>query len=234
MKPACLFILLISISSQHLFASDTTYRKTPWQITIYGGFNNSRVSGSMVQFIQTFSHDFNITGPDQQDGGGLFANVAIQKDFAEYFYVKSGLGFIHKQVNPEEKAYPLYKDSLNTNYLNIPLLVGAQGPLNQKKTIFIFFETGVAGNFKLSDKTYSGPDRVAFETKPFIINYQASTGFNFYIGQNTFLLLQYTYSVDLTNAYKETLYLGATDLTYFVGYYKWNTSSISLGIQWSL
>ena len=228
------FIFLAFLSSQSVFASDTTYRRSPWQMAISFGLSSNRANGSMADFTQTYNHEFNIRDAEQKDGGGFLFNVTVQREFANYFYVKSGLGLIQKNVNPEEKSYPLYKDSLNTGYIFIPVLIGARTALNPKKTIGVFFETGVAGNFKILDKSYCGPDRVAFKINPFVLSFQASGGFNFALGDKANLILQYTYSADLTNAYMETLYLGATNLTYYVGNYKWLTNSLSLGIQWPL
>jgi hypothetical protein len=233
MKSACLFILLISISSIHLFASDTTYRKNPWHMSIAMGPNYNSVGGSMVDFDKTFNDMAHVTA-EQKNTVGWFINYSVQKNFADAFYVKSGLSFIHKQVNPQENTDVVYRDSMNTGYLSIPALIGISAPLNLKKTIGFFAETGLAGNLKITDHSYHPPDRIGFETLPVVLSFQFSAGFTFGVWENASFILQYGYSADLTNAYKETRYFGAPQMPIYVGYYKYFTNSVSLGVQWGL
>jgi len=195
------------------------------------GFNYNKVGGSMPDFIEKFSREFRTPMPKQSDGGGIQVGVVVQKDMSEWLYLKSGFGLVHKKVNPEEQAYPLYKDSLNSWYISIPLLIGVQTSLDAKKTIDAFFETGILGNFAIGDKSYKAPDRVAFSHSGAVATYQVSAGFSFIVAPNASLVLQYAYSLDISPAYRETLYLGATNQTYFYGDYKYHTSSLSLGLK---
>jgi hypothetical protein len=233
MKFFCIFILMVSMSAHAAIISDTVYRAYPWQMMIAAGYTYNTVGGTMVDFNQKFNEILG-THAEQTDNGGFQVNLSIKKGFGGYYYAKSGIGYIHKQVNPQKYSYPLYKDSLNTSYLSVPVLIGFKLPMDQRNTASFFCETGIAGNIRVSDKSYKAPDRVGFEVIPLALDFQAAAGFDLTLSPNASIVFQYTYTSDLTGAYKETLYLGATNQTYFEGYYKYHTSTFSLGIQWGL
>ena len=224
------FILLI-YSFNNSFASDSTHHKYPWQLSIMLGFNSNTVTGSMVDFTNNSNHIEGITDAIQTNKGGYLYNISIQKNISEYFYLKTGIGYSHKQVYPENNTNHLYRDSLNTNYFNIPFIIGSSIPLDKKQTFHLFFETGLSSDIKNSDKSSTVPDRASFETLPFYLNFLVSGGADFSINSKAAIVLQYQYTVGLTGAYKEELYYGAPNEPIFTGYYKYLTNSISLGIK---
>jgi hypothetical protein len=198
------------------------------------GYNSNLVTGSMVDFTNKFNHIDGLSDARQTNQGGYLVNILFQKNISEYFYLKSGLGFVHRQVYPENNTYNLYKDSLNTDYLNIPIIIGSSFSVNNKKTINLFVETGISGEFKISDNSPKAPDRWGFQALSFLLNFQISGGIDFKVANSASILLQYGYSFGLTNAYKEELYYGAPNEPIFTGYYKYTTNSLSLGMKWEL
>jgi hypothetical protein len=226
MKYFALLLLTISVQAR---AQDSASKKTSWHMIYSIGFNTSSVVGSMQDFTE--KHNTGYAAPQQKDGGGFEMGVKVQKDINDWFYLKSGLVLVQKNVNPQWNTYILYQDSLNTGYLAIPFLAGVQTYLNSKETIELFCETGILIDFAIYDKSYCGPDRVAFSKSTVVATYQISPGIGFKIASNAFLVLQYAYSLDLTPAYKETLYYGATNQEYFYGDYKYRTNSLSLSLR---
>jgi hypothetical protein len=227
------FIILIC-SINYSFASDSTYKKYPWQLSVMLGYNSNTVTGSMVDFTNHSNGIEGLSDAIQTNKGGYSCNISLQKNISEYFYFKTGLGFSHKQVYPENNTNHIYRDSLNTNYFNIPLVFGSSISLNNKQTVHIYFETGFSADIKISDKSSMGPDRASFETLPSYINFQASGGADISVSKNVAVVLQYQYTLGLSNAYKEELYYGATNQPIFTGYYKYLTNSISIGIKWKI
>ena len=221
-------IMLIFVICLNTYASDTTYKKNSWYLSLNVGYGSNTVCGSMWDLIKDNSGR-NAT-IEQMNTWSFFFNVAATKYFGKFYYFKAGLGYSHKNVDPEENSPVVYKDSLNTSYLTVPVLVGVRLPLNKKRDILFILETGLAGNFKLADKTYSGPDRVSFEANPVVLSYQASGGFEMVLNPKTSFLMQYLFSADLTNAYKETLYVGYNKAYY----YKYLTNAFSLGLKWRI
>ena len=158
-KPICCWLLLCLCNIHQCLASDTTYRKKPVYFSISVGYTANKAFGSLPDMVSTFNEQYGITDARQKNGGGFGFTFALQKQFSEYFYYQTGLGYIQKQVNPEEGGYMLYKDSLKTGYLVIPLLFGVSSPLNTAKTIFLSMEAGPSANVKLINKTTYGQDR---------------------------------------------------------------------------
>lgn len=216
------------------FASDSTFKKYPWQLSVMIGFNSNTVAGSMVDFTNKFNHIDGLSDAKQTNQGGYLFNISLQKNICEYIYLKSGVGFVHKQVYPENNTYILYRDSLNTDYLNIPLIVGSSFSVDNKQAIHLFLETGISGDVKISDNSPKAPDRMSFSTLPFVVNFQISGGVDYSMSNKVSVVLQYEYILGLSGAYKEQLYYGAPDLPIFTGYYKYVTHSLSMGIQWKL
>jgi hypothetical protein len=167
-----LLAILLCLPFFNANAQDSASHKSSWHMIYSLGFNYNQVGGSMPDFIEKFSREFGTPMPRQNDGGGIQLGVFVQKDISEFLYLKSGFGLTFKNVNPEEQAYPLYKDSLKTDYISIPLLIGVQTSLNEKKNIDFFFETGILTNFAIGDKSYKAPDRVAFSHSTVVATYQ--------------------------------------------------------------
>jgi hypothetical protein len=231
MKYFAFFLLAISLKAN---AQDSTRQKTSWHMTGSLGFNMNHVRGSMQDYTEKWSAQFPNSTPEQKNGGGFQFATTVQKDVGNWLYLKSGFGLVQKNVNPEENTYILYKDSLNTGYIFIPVLIGAQTFLDSKRTISLFCETGILTNFAISDQTYSGPDRVDFSRSSVVATYQISAGIGYVVGSNATLILQYAYSMDVSPAYKETLYYGAPNQKFLYGDYKYHTSSLSLGLKMGL
>jgi hypothetical protein len=234
MRSIIIISVLFLYSFNQSFASDSTFKKYPWQLSVMLGFNSSTVAGSMVDFTNNSNHIDGLSDAKQTNKGGYLANISLQKNISEYIYLKSGLGFVHKQVYPENNTYILYRDTLSTNYLSVPLIIGSSFPVDKKQAIRIFVETGISGDIKISDNSPKAPDRMSFSTLPFLVNFQISGGVNYSLSNKVSVILQYEYILGLSGAYKEQLYYGAPDLPIFTGYYKYVTHSLSFGIKWKL
>jgi hypothetical protein len=233
MRQIFVFMLLV-ISFGQSFAADSTFKVYPWQLSVTGGFNSNTVIGSMVDFTNKFNHIDGLSDAKQTNQMGYSINLSIQKHISQYFYLKTGLGFVHKQVNPQNNTNNIYRDTLSTNYIRIPLLIGSMFSVNNKKTIQLFAETGISGDFKISDDSPKAPDRAGFQVLPILLNFQLSGGLNFKVNNATAIVLQYEYSLGISNAYKEKLYYGSPNEPIFTGYYSYQTNSISIGVKWEL
>jgi len=231
-RPIYLSLLFFVLSFSHARAQDTTDRKSPWYMTISAGYTSTRAGGSLVDMVQEFNRQFNIKNATQKNGGGFEINVNFQKYISNFVYLKTGLGYIQKQVNPEENSYPLYKDSLKTGYLSIPLVFGVGIPLNKSETFRLVLEAGPCGNIKLIDKSYHGADRAGFKTYPIVLGVQAGGGIVFKLSSSVRMQLLYTYKPDITNTYDESLYWGNPPIRTMS--YKLRTHSITVGLQWPL
>jgi hypothetical protein len=117
----------------------------------------------------------------------------------------TGLGYLQKQVNPEEGGSMLYKDSLKTGYLSLPVLAGVVVPVNTARTILFSVEGGAYSDFKLIDKTTHGIDRAGFSTSSAVLGLQGGCELIFDLPASSRAFIQYSYKVDMTDAYKETL-----------------------------
>jgi hypothetical protein len=233
-KPFPIFLFLSLFSIGHVSASDTTYHKKPLYFSISAGYSFNRAGGSLVEMVQQLNVQFGIRNAKQKDGNGFALTLGLQKQLGEFIYFKTGLGYIQKKVNPEEGSFPLYKDSLKTSYLSIPLMVGIDPAIDARKTIFLSLEAGLSGNLKMIDKSYSGPDRVGFKTNPGTLGFNAGGGLTLVASPTVNFMVRYDYMVDITNAYDETLYWGAPNEVYRTRSYKYKTSNFSIGLQWLL
>jgi hypothetical protein len=234
MRQKIICLVFLSYLFNQSFASDSTFKKYPWQLSLMIGYNSNKVTGSMVDFTNKFNHIDGLSDAKQTNQGGYLFNISFQKNISQYIYLKSGLGFIHRQVYPQNNTNNVYRDSLNTDYLNIPLIIGSSFSLNDKKTIHLFVESGISCDFKISDNSPKAPDRWGFQVMSLLVNFQISGGIDLKVGNSTSIVLQYGYSLGLTNAYKEELYYGAPNEPIFTGYYKYSTNSLSIGMKWEL
>lgn len=225
--------VLLSVSARS-FASDTTYRKHPWLMFGSAGYTINKAFGGVMDNEAEFNAMSGIRNAKQKDWGGFELRAGFQSQISSLVYFKTGLGYLQKQVNPEEGGFMLYKDSLKTGYLSFPILFGVIIPVNPAKTILFSVEGGASADFKLIDKTTSGIDRADFSTSSAVVDLQGGCGliFNPIAGSRAFI--QYTYRVDMTDAYKETLYWGAPNEPYRTLSLKYRTQVISLGWIWDL
>ncbi len=230
----CLALLLFVAAVGRTQAQTEPTHQNPWYITINAGYTINKAGGSLVDMVQQLDREYGIKNATQKNGGGYEINVHFQRKISDFVYIKTGLGYIQKQVNPEENSYPLYKDSLKTGYLSIPFLFGVGIPLNKSESFQLLMEGGPSGNIKLIDKTYHGPDRAGFKTYPFVLGLQAGAGIAFKLQSAVRMQLLYTFRQDLTHAYDESLYWGAPNEPIRTRSYTFRTSSFSVGIQWPL
>jgi len=233
-RPIYLYLVLFVFGIGQTLAQDTTHRKKNWYITVSAGYASNRAGGSLVDMVQGLNQQYGYKNATQKNGGGYEINVHLQTQISDLVYFKTGLGFIQKQVNPEENSYPLYKDSLKTGYLSIPVLFGVGIPLNQSRTFQLLLEAGPSGNIKLIDKSYHGPDRAGFKTFPLVLGAQAGGGIIFKLTSSVRMQLMYTYRQDITIAYNESLYWGSPTEPIRTRSYIFKTNSIAVGLQWRL
>lgn len=226
------FVCAFIVISGH--AQDSTQHKNPWYITIGGGVTINRAFGPMLNQVYEFDREFGIKKELQKNGTAYEIDVNFQKMCGQLVYIKTGFNYVQKQVNPEEASYPLYKDSLKTGYLQIPLLAGVAVPLNLKKTILLSVETGPTANFKVNDQTHHGIDRAGFETFSFVLGWQGGAGFTFRNPNGSGWQLLYTFRTDLTYTYNESLYWGGTNEPIRTRAYQLRTHAFTLGYVWAL
>jgi len=199
-------------------------------VGIFGGYNHSSVGGTLVEKDRPFNASYRLSGK-QEGGDGFLVYAAMKHEFSNIVYFKYGLGYFQKQVNPEENSYELYKDKLKTGYIFLPVLAGLVLSLNNAAGINI--ECGPAVNFKLVDKSSTGPDRVDFKTKPTVISAVAGAGISFHTNKKTIVSFNYQYVSDLTEAYVEYLYWSSAE-PHKPFNYKYKTHTVTIGLQWEL
>lgn len=174
---------------------------------------------------------FHLSGR-QVNGGGFLIYAVIQRQFTKSLYLKYGLGYIQKQVNPEENSYELYKDRLKTGYIFLPVFAGFNCiPLN--KQIAINLECGPAVNFKVIDKSTTGVDRVDFKTKPIVISGCFGAGISYWANEKIKLSLNYQFISDLTEDYIEYLYWNSSERRKAFNY-KFKSNVFTIAIQWQV
>jgi hypothetical protein len=227
------FLLLSLIFANQTFASDTTYRKKPLYISVIAGYTSNRMFGTMMDHYNGFNYQFNIKNARQENGDGWALGVNLQKQISKVIYFKTGLTYMQKQVNPLENSFMKYKDSLKTGYLSIPALVGFTDALNKNKTIFLSLELGLSGDFRLIDHSHAAIDVAGFETNFATLSLQTGCGLTFRMPSGGCLDLHYSYLVNMTEAYKETLYWGGNPI-YRDFSYKYQTQFFSLGLRWPI
>jgi hypothetical protein len=224
------FILVISSLSilSHAIASDPPIKKRPWLMYAGGGLTHNTVYGSMVKRnIQFSDDDLKMT-----DKAGFLLSVQLEKQVSDLLFIRTGIGYIQKQVNPMQNAWAVYWDRLKTGYLSIPLLAGIHFiPPDQRVNLAI--SAGPSFNFRITDNSYVGPDRVDFKTSLISTSINAGATLSCRLESKTRIVLQYNYAHDISNTYIETLWWSSAEPNKEFTY-KYKTSSFSLGFQWPL
>lgn len=233
-KPFILWTVLFFSATGQSFAQDSVSHKNPWLISGSAGYTINKGFGSLLDKDKEFNAMFGIKDATQKNWGGFELKVGLQKQLNQYVYFKTGLSYLQKQVNPEEGGYNLYKDSLKTGYLTIPFLGGIIVPVNPARTILFSLEGGASANFRLIDNTKHAIDEVSFSTSSVTLALQGGCGLTIDLHSGSRAFVQYSYMVDLTDAYGITLYWGAPGQTYRSFDMKFRTQVISLGWQWQL
>jgi hypothetical protein len=167
-----------------------------------------------------------------ENRGGYFFAVNLEKHLTKLVYLKTGLGFIQKQVNPMVNTYAVYKDKLRTAYIGIPIELGVNF-LPSGRFWNLDLTIGTNTNLRAVDKSYSGPDRVAFKTSS--LTESISGGFRLSFSEKSAVrsFLQYNYTQDITNSYIETLYWSSAEPDKKF-YYKYKTQMLSIGFLWKI
>jgi hypothetical protein len=213
------FLFILGIN---LFASDTT----KYHISITAGLTNNSVYGTMVNRNNQFG-----TNVKMENKVGFSAGINIDKSITSRLFIRTGLNFIFKQVNPMVNTIAIYKDELKTGYLSIPVELGVN-VIPFDKIVNLSFTVGTMTNFRLIEKSKIGPDRADFKT-PFVSE-SISAGARICINASSKskFVLQYNYLYDISNSYVESLYyLAGGSTTKFN--YKYKTSLISMGLQFA-
>jgi hypothetical protein len=220
-----ILVLFAVLATINTFANDTTRRK-PLYLSISAGFTSSKVYGSMVDKNEQF--DKTVT---QENGGGFAVNFHLKKMISDFFYFKTGLNYLLKQVDPQQNTGYVYKDRLKTHYLSLPILFGLNfRPAESKFNASIEF--GPSADFKLIDKTYKGPDRKSVKTNFASLALNPGVTLSYAASPKVSLQLQYSYLHSITDNCVEELYWGSTAEPIKKFAYKYNTQMITFGIQW--
>jgi hypothetical protein len=164
--------------------------------------------------------------------GGYFFAFDLEKHLTKLIYLKTGVGFIQKEVNPMVNTYAVYKDKLKTGYIGIPIELGVN-LLPPGKFLNLDLTIGTSTNLRVVDKSYTGPDRVGFKTSS--LTEAVSAGFRLSFSENSTVgsFLQYNYTHDITNSYIETLYWSSAEPNRKF-YYNYKTQMFSIGFLWKI
>lgn len=153
----------------------------------------------------------------------------LLKPLSDKFYFRSGFSYVHKQVQPQENTNVYYKDQLKSGYVSVPALLGTEFLLEEGRPVTVSLEFGPAFNFRVMDKSYFGPDRVETMAHPATGSLNPAAGLSWDVGRGLKMTARYSYMVDVTHAYTETLYWGSPDQPYRDFHYQWKTHVFSLG-----
>ena len=209
---------------------DTTAPGRSWYFSLSAGFTSNTVFGSEVDQIKTLSPRY--MEPQQKNRGGVTFDVGFQKYVSSMVYLRLGLGYMWKQVNPQENSYVLYKDSLKTGYLTVPFIWGISQPVNPSHSLLVMLEAGPVGCLKLVDKTTTGQDREGWQTFAGVADIVAGGGIAL-VAPGVRVALLYHYQRDLTDAYHEILYWGGNPLIK-TNVYRYSSHVVSIGFQWAM
>jgi hypothetical protein len=226
-----LITLIALIISAKIFAIDTTGKKRPFITTLTFGYTNNTVYGSMYEKDRELNNRAGIGPIEMTKKGGLAINFRMAKKIDDFIAVKSGISFIYKQVNPQDNTIYIYRDELRTGYLSVPLLAEINTAINMDSQFNFFLEFGSSANFRLFDKSISGPDRNGFKTSFVSFSLLPGAGLSCRLPHGTRLLLQYNYMHDISNAYIESLYWSSAEPNRDFNY-KYKTHCFSIGFQW--
>jgi hypothetical protein len=227
-KLTVLFILLTIFLVSNVVAQSHDKGVRGTSISISGGYTNSTVYGTMEErHIEYFGK------LDHTNRGSLAFGLHFHKPLNKIINLKYGVGYIQKQVNPQENAGFVYPDVLKMGYLSIPLLMEVN--LSQvDKPINLSAVFGPMTNFMIMDKSFTGPDRNGSMTKAATISLTAGAILSIALDARTKLLVQYNYIHDITSARLITMPSGAYPAPNKDYSYKFKTNCISLGFQWPL
>jgi hypothetical protein len=222
-KRIILTLFLYLMVKAPLFAGDTVRNGRPLFLLFRAGITSNSVSGTMAD------HNKSLYGSLKSSNQyGFTLSMILRKEFAPNWVAESGLGLIHKQVDPMENSNSQYKDHLNTSYLSIPIHIGFMGDPDTK--IGTSMAAGLSFNYKISDNSSSGPDRLEFRTPSTTVSFDFSVKISYRFSDATSLVLGGDLQLDLNNAYVETLYQSPAEPNKEYNY-KYSSSSISLGMQ---
>jgi hypothetical protein len=175
---------------------------------------------------------FNDESMKMTDKAGFLLSVQLEKQFNDILFIRSGIGYTQKQVNPMQNSFSIYWDRLKTGYLSVPVLAGVNLiPSDQRLQLSLTF--GPTVNFRLVDRSYVGPDRVDFKSSFVSTSLHAGAALGCALSPRTKIVIQYNYLHDISNTYIETLWWSPEEpKKEFI--YRYKTSSFSLGFQWPL
>jgi hypothetical protein len=203
-------------------------RNKELSISFRAGLTSNTVVGSMVDRNEEFE------GPELEQGDKVsFAMLFdMQKQLSENLFLTFGLGYVQKNVNPMQNGTSIYRDELKTGYITVPVTVGANFlPVNDRFNILV--NLGPALNFRLIDKSLSGPDRVDFKTSFLAVSLNTGVALRYELTQKVRLMFQYQFIADVSNSYVETLYWSNLEPNKKFEY-KYRTHLLALGFQWPL
>lgn len=232
------FLIVLSLSitcmaQEHTTAKISNKNKNSLLITIGAGYTLNNVTGSMVDHNQYWNDQARLGKLQMRNKGGFIISGMIQQYFPGNIYIKSGLSYIQRQIDPEYNSIDLYKDHLSTGYLSVPILIGISALPEETKSLNFSVEFGPSVNVRVIDNSRSGPDRSGFKTAATTISLCPGAELSYATDDALKIVLRYTYMFDLSNSYTESLYYGPTDPSHAL-YYKWRTSIFSLGLKWAL
>lgn len=220
--------ILLYLTSTKVFASDTTSLKKPIFLSVSVGYVKNNVYGSRVDKNKESDEAI-----QQENNKSYAVNFQLQKQFTSELYLRTGISFIKKQVDPQENTNVYYRDRLKTYYLSVPLTAGVNVPLTGNEKLGLGLEFGPAVNLRLSDKSYVGPDRVSSNTSFATLSLNPGASLDYKLSTNTKLTLGYTYMLDITDAYIERVYWN-NHYPRRKFAYKNKTQMLSLGLQWAV
>jgi len=70
------------------------------------------------------NNQFNDDNIQMRNKTGFLFPFQLEKPVTDYFFIRGGIGYVQKQVNPMENSYSIFWDKLKTGYLSIPVLAG--------------------------------------------------------------------------------------------------------------
>lgn len=220
------YTFLFLVAAARAFGQDAGAGYKKHSLSISGGVTSSTVYGSMVERNNQFGENVTMTNRT-----GFLVQVFMEKQ-GRRSYIKYGMGYVQKQVNPMNGTYALYKDHLKTGYLSLPVLSGIRC-LHPDNPVNVQLEAGPVLNIKLVDKSITGPDRVGFDTKPFVASVCGGAVFSFSMKSKMKFLFQYRYTHDVTNSYVERLYWNSDEPNKKFTY-RYKTHHASLGLQFPM
>ena len=209
------------------FAGDSTskYHKTYFILSVGPSFN--RVGGSRVDEWKDIS-GYAQRDLEQKNAFGFAADVQIQKAISKLFYLKSGLGYVQKQVSIGLAIEGTPKDNLNTGYITIPVFIGTNiSPATSR--LIVWAEVGPTAQFAIVKKS-TNATAFDFKTKSFVASANAGAGITFPLNSKSKLVFSYHFIYDLTNAHSQIEYAA----TEYSTYYKYRSHVLGIGIQCEL